>query len=435
MNSTQSVCTERLDATDMAAVLSRAIDQGVIGHYDDTTVFYDLSRLDSILATLRASFPPTTLHAVAVKANPIVEILRRIRKAGHGAEVASIGELHLALAAGFPTETIIFDSPAKTREELELALKLGVRINANSLQELTRIASLYCTLASSSRVGLRINPEVGKGSINTTSVAVHNSKFGVSLPECRTALARAFSNYEWLTGVHVHIGSQGMALEQLVEGTAAVYDFVTGLQKDTGGIAFNIGGGLPAAYKESDQPYGFGEYAKALGHRCPGLFKQDASLTTEFGRSVHANCGWVATKVEYVVKHHDELSTIFVHAGADMFLRKVYRPDEWHHDISICCSDGSLRYGREAEFSVAGPLCFAGDYLDRSVTLPASVTEGDFVLIHDAGAYTFSMWSMYNSRQFPAIIGYEDVGKAFTSLRKRQTAEEVVEFWSEGTHK
>jgi diaminopimelate decarboxylase len=96
-----------------------------------------------------------------------------------------------------------------------------------------------------------------------------------------------------------------------------------------------------------------------------------------------------------------------------MFLRKAYRPDDWHHDISVCDSSGKLLTGTQREFRVAGPLCFADDYLDRSVSLPANISEGDYVIIHDAGAYTFSMWSMYNSRQFPSIIGYEGAGDNF----------------------
>ena len=429
---TRRTYSERLSAADMAATLSRALAEGVLGSSDDAVVFYNLSRLDGVLDALRTAFPPTTLHTVAVKANPMVEVLKRIRTAGHGAEVASIGELRLALAAGFPAEAIVFDSPVKTRGELEIALKLGIRINANTLGELTRIDTLYDTLGSRSQVGVRINPETGTGSIATTSVAVQHSKFGVSLRECRAALTRAFSEYPWLTGLHLHIGSQGMSREQLLDGVGAVYDFFIDLRQREDVRFFNIGGGLPAKYRESDTPTQFNEYATALLQRCPALFDADVSLVTEFGRSVHASCGWVASRVEYVIEHDASAATLLVHVGADMFLRKAYRPDDWHHDISVCDSSGRLRTGPERMFRVAGPLCFSGDYLDRSVSLPASVSEGDYIIIHDAGAYTFSMWSMYNSRQFPAIISYEGEGENFRCIRPRQALDDIVHFWSEG---
>jgi diaminopimelate decarboxylase len=425
---------ERLSAEEMSATLSRAIAAGAIGSSDDAVVFYNLSRLDDMLGTVRNAFPQGALHTVAVKANPIVEILRRIQKAGYGAEVASLGELHLALTAGFPVDAIVFDSPVKTRAELETALRLGIKINANSLRELERINTLYSALGSRSPVGVRINPETGMGTIATTSVAVQRSKFGVSLRESRAALHRAFSEYPWLTGLHVHIGSQGISREQLIGGVGDVYDFFLELRERVGIRFFNIGGGLPVKYRKSDTPISFSEYATLLRERCPALFTPEVVLVTEFGRALHASCGWVASKVEYVIEH-DSGATLIVHVGADMFVRRAYRPDDWHHDISVCDSKGRLHTGPEREFSVAGPLCFAGDYLNRSVSLPANVSEGDYIIVHDSGAYTFSMWSLYNSRQFPAVIGYDEVEGSFHCLRPRQSLEHIVDFWTGFTSK
>ncbi|MBZ5526011.1 MAG: diaminopimelate decarboxylase [Acidobacteriia bacterium] len=421
---------DRITAPIMAELLSRALHEGVLKNSGETIVFYDLSRLEASLNMLNGAFPPTALHAAAVKANPTVEILKRIRAAGHGCEVASWGELHLAQEAGFAPDRIVFDSPAKTIQEIEYALRMGVGINANTLEELKRIGSLFASADSRSRVGIRINPEIGRGLIETTSVAARHSKFGVSLSECRESLTRVLSECDWLTGVHVHIGSQGMSREQLLDGIGAVYDFFVEARLTANVHVFNIGGGLPAQYRDSDKAIQFEEYARALQRRCPDLFTPGALLITEFGRSLHASCGWVASKVEYVAESHGEAPTIFTHVGADMFVRKAYRPDDWHHDISVCDSTGKLRKGAHKTFRVAGPLCFAGDYLDRNATLPEDTSEGDYVLIHDAGAYTFSMWSIYNSRQFPAIIGYEDNGRNFSCLRARQPVEEIVRFWS-----
>ena len=430
LSKSQKALTARLNAASMAATLRSALARDVFRGENSAVVFYDLSRLDVVLDTLKMAFPPTALHAVAVKANPLIEILKRVCSKGHGAEVASLGELRLAQAAGFPVDKIIFDSPAKTVEELVRALDLGVTINANSLSEIDRIAKLVEDQHSNSRVGIRINPETGEGTIAATSVAVKGSKFGVSLQENRTTLARTLHQYPWLTGIHLHIGSQGMSRDQLLEGVRAVCDFFLEVRESAEIDFFDVGGGLPAQYRESDTPTQFSDYVTALRKLCPALFDPQISLITEFGRAVHASCGWVASKVEYVVDHEDGTSTLFVHVGADMFLRKVYRPDDWHHDISVCDPKGQLRVGTEKPFRVAGPLCFAGDYLGRDVSLPADTREGDYILIHDAGAYTFSMWSMYNSRQLPLIVGYEGEDQNFRCLRTRQTLDELVQFWS-----
>ncbi len=426
---------DQLTRQEIAKTLSSALAKGIEGSTDDAAVFYNLSHLDTRLNLIKAAFPKNTLHAIAVKANPVVTILKRIQVAGHGAEVASIGEFNLALKAGFSANSIIYDSPVKTQDELEVALKAGVLINANTLEELTVIAKLYDSLKSNSKVGIRINPETGAGEINSTSVAMKYSKFGVSLSQHRATLTQAFIDYPWLTGIHVHIGSQGMSLDQLLDGVGAVYDFFIDIKTTTKTAnidTFNIGGGLPAKYKETDTPSQFSEYATAIQKRCPDLFAPNILLCTEFGRSIHASCGWVASKVEYIVDNDSSKSTLLTHLGADMFLRKAYSPDDWHHELSIYDSTGQLREGTNKQYQVAGPLCFAGDYLSRDVSLPADICKGDRLIIHDAGAYTFSMWSLYNSRQFPAIIGYEGDVTRFECLRRRQSIDEIVAFWSCG---
>lgn len=428
-SSVSQLPSHRLTGSDMSAILSQALDGGSLIGLGETVVFYDLSRLTQTLLRLKQAFPATALHAIATKANPVVEILRHISLAEHGAEVASLGELALASAAGFPSNRIIFDSPVKTLDELELALRMGISVNANSLSELKRIESLFRSTGSRSRVGIRVNPEIGIGTIEATSVASKHSKFGVSLSLNRSALVRAFAEYPWLTGLHVHIGSQGMSKDQLLAGVSAVFELFNDARQHSAPYVFNIGGGLPAQYRQADVPMQFAEYGTALRERIPDLFRADISIVTEFGRSVHASCGWVATKVEYVSDPSDDIPTVFVHVGADMFLRKAYRPDDWHHDISVCDQSGHLRSGEGRVHQLAGPLCFAGDFIDRHVRLPRDIQEGDYVLIHDAGAYTFGMWSMYNSRLFPPIIAYGERGGDFRCIRRRQTPEDIVAFW------
>jgi diaminopimelate decarboxylase len=78
---------------------------------------------------------------------------------------------------------------------------------------------------------------------------------------------------------------------------------------------------------------------------------------------------------------------------------------------------------------IAGPLCFSGDVIARDRQLPV-IEENDFIMIHDTGAYTFSMWSRYNSRQMPKVIGYSDNGAHFEILKERERLQDVANFWS-----
>ncbi len=113
-----------------------------------------------------------------------------------------------------------------------------------------------------------------------------------------------------------------------------------------------------------------------------------------------------------------------------MFLRKCYNPGDWHHEISVVDRSGHAKSsGEMKKYTVAGPLCFAGDIIAREIELP-EVNEGDYLIIHDTGAYTLSMWSRYNSRQIPEVIGYRNDGERFELLKAREDIERIQDFWS-----
>ncbi|MCP4584217.1 MAG: diaminopimelate decarboxylase [candidate division Zixibacteria bacterium] len=424
----------KISVDDVSAVFKRVQKDDLIAGDDTSLLFYDLSRLSGRISNLIDLFPDSTLHAVAVKANPLAKILGHLCQLDVGAEVASLPELLLAESTGFRSEKIVFDSPAKTIEELEYALKKGIHINIDSFSELERIAELKTRIQSRSSIGIRLNPQVGMGKIAATSVAGEYSKFGISLKENSEALIETFLKHDWLNGIHLHIGSQGCSLEMLIKGIETVYEFVvevnTRLKSRNAGHRiniFDIGGGLPVSYRQGDETISMKIYRDSIKRRFPELFSDKFKLITEFGRYIHANAGWVAARVEYV-KETAGIKTAMIHVGADMFVRECYNPDDWHHDISVIDSRGNIKSGNGETYAVAGPLCFAGDIIAREAKLPL-IEEGDYLIIHDAGAYTLSMWSRYNSRQPPKVIGYHDNGEAIEVLKKREEAEKTINFW------
>jgi len=414
----------------LSKVLQRALaDERIAQAADTALIFQDLSALEARISDLQAQFPPDTLHAAAIKANPLLGLLRRVIAMGCGLEAASLPELHLAIHAGADPSRIVFDSPAKTADELVSALTLGCHVNADSIDELDRIARIRNTGGVPRRgsVGVRINPQVGAGRIASTSVAAHYSKFGVPLLERREELMDRFRRYDWLTGVHLHIGSQGCSPRMLLDGVGRVLDFVNTL--DGRVSVFDLGGGLPVSYHRDVAPYSMEQYASQLRETFPQLFDGSFRLITEFGRYLYANTGWVASRVEYV-KRGSPVSTAMVHVGADLFLRKCYAPGDWHHDLFVAGRGGAIKPEQPLEtYAIAGPLCFAGDLLEREVTLPR-IEEGDYVVIRDTGAYTLSMWSRYNSRQIPKVVGYRNDGAEMTILKEREPVERIIEFWS-----
>ncbi len=411
----------------------QALSKNLIREDDTLVMFHDLSFLRERLHHLSFLFPAGTLHAVAMKANPLIRILEFIRPFGAGAEVASLAELKMALKAGYPGKKIVFDSPVKTWQELEFALTAGVHINIDSLAELERVAALRQTIISGSTIGIRINPQVGVGTIAESSVAGEYSKFGVPVTTRRKELSDAFLTYPWLTGVHLHVGSQGCSMELLLSGIGVLYNFVNEINEKRQSISqepisiFDIGGGVPVSYTPDQVPFSMEEYVKEIKKQYPILFTAHFSLLTEFGRWVHVNAGWTASRVEYL-KRDSGINTAMIHAGADLFLRECLNPTSWQHEYSVFDKTGNLKSGRDVNpYNLAGPLCFSGDILARNVALPL-IEEGDYLVIHDTGGYTFSMWSRYNSRQTPRIIGYQ--GDEFEMLKERESFEELETFWT-----
>jgi diaminopimelate decarboxylase len=421
---------------EMSRVVRRALRTGVLTREDSAAVFHDLARLRARAREAVRVFPTLTLHAVAVKANPLLPLLSLLHDFGMGAEAASFPELRLAETAGVPPDRIVFDSPVKTEDELRYCLHRGITLNADSLAELERIARLLPPGGTGSSIGLRINPQVGTGSIAATSVGGAWSKFGVPLGTERAAIAHAFRAYPWLRGVHVHIGSQGCPLEMLLEGTRRVVAFAleanASLPAEEGVSLVDIGGGLPATYDQAHPAPAMEAYAGGLERLCPDLFTGRFRLVTEFGRFYHANTAWAVSRVEYVKRAGLATGTCTsaaIHLGADMFLRRTYDPAHWHHEFSVLDRDGAPKQGPAAPVSITGPLCFQGDVLAHDLHLPP-IDEGDSIVIHDAGAYTFGMWSRYNSRQMPVVVGYEDEGDTMVVLRKREAADALLKFWS-----
>jgi diaminopimelate decarboxylase len=237
-----------------------------------------------------------------------------------------------------------------------------------------------------------------------------------------------FGRCTWLRCLHVHVGSQGCTLDQLIAASRAVVRLRDELRGDAGAIVdhVDIGGGLPVDYDEEPTAPTIADYATALRAGVPELF-DGTVLVTEFGRSIHAGCGWAVTRVEYV-RRDDGHPTAVVHLGADFLMRPVYQPDFWRHRFTAI----EHPTGEPSEaWRLAGPLCFGGDIIGRNVPLP-ELSPGDLVVVHDVGAYTIGLWSRHCSRGMPPVHGYRltDQGVGFTLLRRGEGPDDIVKFWS-----
>ena len=420
-----------ISVSSIEQVFQSALKDGMIRKEDTALLFFDLDHLEKRILTIKSLFPATTLHGIAIKANPLEGILRRIVKLGVGVEAATLGEVMIAMNTGYSPSKIVYDSPVKTVEEMETALHLGVHLNLDSLAELHRVATIKKKLNSESTIGIRINPQVGVGKILESSVAGEYSKFGVPVKTTRKEILEAFKKYEWLTGVHLHVGSQGCPVDLLINGIEVVFGLVQDINEHAGQHRikiFDIGGGFPISYNHCNNPPDIDLYVHKIREKFPDLFTDQYTLVTEFGRWIFTNSGWTVSRVEYV-KRDPGINTAMIHVGADLFIRECLNPSDWQHEYTVLDRNGVIKRGTDKNpYHLAGPLCFSGDILAKNVQLPI-VEEGDYIVIHDTGGYTFSMWSHYNSRQTPRIIGYSKAGEKFEILKERGTFEDVIGFW------
>ncbi|MEE1755942.1 diaminopimelate decarboxylase [Streptomyces sp. SP18CS02] len=413
-----------------------AVQQELLTETEPVAALLDIAGIRASAAALTAAFAEVTdapvLHAFAVKASPLVPVLRLLHEAGLGAEVASPGELALARAAGVPPERIVLDSPAKTPAELREALALGIAVNADNPQELARLDGLTAAGATAAPLGLRVNPQVGGGAIGALSTATATSKFGVALRDegARAWVVQAFLARPWLTRLHTHTGSQGVPLDLMAAGVRAAYELAEEINAAAGRRqidTIDIGGGLPVNFASDEETPRFADYARLLAAEVPGLFDGRYGLVTEFGRSLLAKHGTVLARVEYA-KSSGSRPIAVTHAGVQVATRTVYDQAAWPLRIVAYDPRGDRKAGPPVEQDVAGPACFAGDLLAVKRPLPL-LAQGDIVAALDTGAYYFAHHYAYNSLVRPGVYGFigrADGSVAFATVRGPQTVEEIV---------
>lgn len=392
----------------------------------------DLDTLDELIAALGKSYPGRVdaLHTVAAKAIAMPAVLRHFAAAGMGCEVASPGELHLALAAGFPTDRIILDSPAKTLSEISQAVRLGVRFNIDSFEELHRVDRLLATWDGPLPVvGVRVNPQSGAGSIEAMSTATATSKFGIGLTDFRVQIVEAFRDRPWLRQLHVHSGSQGVPLAQTAGDVAAVVALAEEIERVVGYQqveTIDVGGGLSVNFGSDQTTPTFADHAEALVAAAPVLFSGKYRLATEFGRSLTAKAGMLIGRVEYV-KQAGERTVAVTHVGVHVAARTVFMPQAWPLRIEVYTPAGRIRTGPMREFDIAGPACFTGDVIATQRRLP-EIASGDYIAVPDTGGYYFSNHFSYNSLARPAVYATRSVGarRDLLVVRRPQPLHDVL---------
>jgi diaminopimelate decarboxylase len=356
---------------------------------------YDLDRIESQVSVLREALPLHTDIHYAMKANANPLVLKHLKSLGTGVDTVSGGEIKRALDCGFRGRQILFSGVGKTVDELNLAIKIGIKlINVESPQELERLGRLAQRRKKNVAVGFRLNPNVAAGSHPYISTGAHTNKFGMSfsaLPELKRILKK-FPRLE-LQAVDFHIGSQLLKLGPLERAISRTVPVFKSLRSEGFPLRyFDIGGGLGIKYKDE----------KTIDLKAYGAIVQknlgplDVTILTEPGRFIVGESGVLVTQVQYIKKAPSKTFAI-----VDTGMHHLLRPALYgaFHKIAALKPNS----GRSKTYEIVGPICESSDVLGERRRLP-ELKQGDYLAIENAGAYGYSMASDYNLKGLPTEV-------------------------------
>lgn len=364
----------------------------------------------------------------AQKACSNIHILRLMREQGVKVDSVSLGEIERALVAGYDpkadSDAIVFTADVIDDATLARVHELQIPVNAGSVDMLEQLGQV----SPGHRVWLRVNPGFGHGHSQKTNTGGENSKHGIWYADMPAAL-EVLQRYNLkLVGIHMHIGS-GVDYGHLEQVCGAMVRQVVDFGQDL--EAISAGGGLSIPYREgeeaidTDHYYGLwsaarDQIAAHLGHA--------VKLEIEPGRFLVAEAGVLVSQVRSV-KEMGSRHFVLIDAGFNDLMRpSMY--GSYHHITALAADGRDLTQAPRVETVVAGPLCESGDVFTQQEggkvetrALP-EVKPGDYLVLHDTGAYGASMSSNYNSRPLLPEVLFDN-GKA-RLIRRRQTIQELL---------
>jgi diaminopimelate decarboxylase len=333
----------------------------------------------------------------ASKALPMTAAYRVCAEEGLSADVASGGELHMALAAGFDPARIHMHGNNKTEAELRYAAESGVgHLILDSFDEIERADAL---LDRPQRVLIRLTPGIKPTTHTYVQTGQLDSKFGFGLADglAERAVERVrASRHLELVGLHAHIGSQIFELEPYTKAIEVLAEFTHAV--DLQPELLNVGGGLGIAYLDSDEPPSIEDYVDVKVRGVQRVFERVPRILVEPGRSLVGNAGVTAYRVGTV----KEIPGVRTYVSVDGGMSDNTRPMLYGARYEAVIAD---RAGETLDSlaTIAGMHCESGDVLVRDVEL-AAPRVGDVLVTPATGAYGYAMASNYNGVPRPPVI-------------------------------
>lgn len=354
---------------------------------------YDAEKIEKQIKKLKSAYAAADVKIkYAAKALTNISILKLMRKNGVGLEAVSLGEVQLALRAGYSPGEITFTPSGVDFREIEEAVSKGLSINLDNLSTLRKFGEKY---KGTYPCGLRLNPNILAGGNIKISTGHSNSKFGISVLQVEDIQALVKEHGIQISGLHIHTGSDIKETEAFLKTAEVLFKTAEHFPN----LKFiDFGSGFKVAYKEGDvvtdvEELG-GKLTKAFNEFCE-RYGRKLELWLEPGKFLVSESGTLLVRVN-VVKPTPTVTFVGVDSGLNHLIRPMMY-DAYHHIVNV-----SNTKGEEKTYTVVGYICETDTFgSDREMT---EVREGDVLALKNAGAYGFSMASNYNSRPKPAEI-------------------------------
>jgi diaminopimelate decarboxylase len=347
----------------------------------------------------------------ASKAFPCTAVYRVLASEGLACDVASGGELALALRGGFDPQRIYLHGNAKSERELHEALQAGVgHVVLDSFDDFKRLERVAASLGVVQEVLIRVTPDVVGDTHAAISTGQADSKFGFGMDEAPAAIERGSdAPHLRLVGLHCHIGSQLLSLapfRRAVQALAELGSFPV----------YNLGGGLGVAYTSDEEPPSISDYIAAIVDAAHASFGRGVRLLLEPGRALVANSTVTLYTVQ-TVKHN-----VSTWVAVDGGMSDNMRPMLYQSEYDAAIADRMLASGT-VRCHVAGKHCESGDVIVRDAVLP-DPAPGDVLVTPATGAYGHALANNYNGVPRPPVVFCRD-GNAWLVVR-RETCDDLA---------
>ena len=356
--------------------------------------------------------------AYATKAFLCKAMAALVHEEGLHLDVATGGELHVALAAGVPADRLVLHGNNKSRRELELALEAGVgRIVVDSNDEIDRLEGLHAETGSVPRVLLRLTPGIEAHTHEYVSTGQNDSKFGFTVFDgtAAAAIERArISPAMELVGIHAHIGSQVFVVSSFAKAVAVIAEVAAPFDLPE----MSIGGGLGVPYVSDERAPTITEWGETVRAACAAAGVR-AKVSAEPGRSIAA----AAAVTLYTVGTIKRIPGVRTYVAVDGGMSDNPRPVLYGSGYEAFLARAA-DVDRDLTVTIVGKHCESGDVLVRDADVPGDVAVGDVLGTPVTGAYGHSMGSNYNKVLRPPVVFVAD-GDARLVVR-RETYDDLL---------